>query len=114
MPTDIVDLMEMLADLSADFAGKETSSQMPSISGSESCFQQPSGILFKEPMSLDQLLGGEASILLALAARLRADGDQDQANLIDKINSLLSDPATDLRPGGGRKERLSDFVYPVV
>lgn len=116
MPISELELMEFFAETFIDGEADADKPEPPGFdpTSRDSLFKPPSEELFLQSRTLDELLGGQRSFLLGLAAMWERHGDPTSARVAHRIERYLAEHPDALVSPEGRIQRLGDYVYPVV
>jgi len=77
-------------------------------------FTSPSEALVQEHVTLDMLLEGEVSLILAVAKVFDAEAMPDLAEIASELHDFLQENDDDLRRHAQPDYRVLEYVYPIV
>jgi len=105
MPIDDFDIAALKTRLFKDVAESESP---------EPGFTLPSEALVEEHVTLDRLLNGEASLMMAVAKVFDAEAMPELAEIARELHDFLQENDDDLRRHAQPDYRILEYVYPIV
>jgi hypothetical protein len=113
VPISKVTMMELLIDASVAASDNEAPARNDPAEPRDSYFGDPSSELANDFVSLEEMLGDAPDLVIALAAQLEGEGDDQLAVFVRQIEAFLVEHGRDLKRTRDKYSRQSDFVYPI-